>query len=164
MENKSKAGGDYLKRLWILLMVMLCCIAIAACGTKDLSRSSPPPSPPVIATVVPTTEAIDSDSPGPVIDDKVDPKIVSVISDHVQAIQTRDENLIKSTVLSTIKIDERAYMLWHADSGHIYEVSKISFQFGDEKNAVIDVSFENGEFYSFVMTNTNEGWKLYDID
>lgn len=153
-----------MKRLWTLLLVMIVCFAISACGDNGSSGSSNSPSNLAFPTTVSTTGAINSDSPSPVIDEKVNPKIVSVISDHVQAIQTKDENLIKSTVLSTIEMDERAYMLWNADISHNYEILKISFQFGDEKNAVIDVSFKYGEFYSFAMMNTNEGWKLYDID
>jgi len=164
-----------MNKAFILLFSIILCFALAACGKNTNNGSldapsaippelefSPAPSSPSASNPV-LSNPVASD---PEIDDKIDAKVVSVISDHVKAVQTKDKDLVKSTVLSSIPISEseRTYMLWNADASRVYEISKMSSQSADDKTAVVEVSFKNKDTFFFALTNTKDGWKIYDID
>jgi len=169
-----------MKNAFILIISILLCLALSACGKRAnngspaspsvsslASEASPAPSSPSASSPSSTSPAPPSPvASDPEIDDQIDSKVVSVIWDHVKAVQTKDEDLVKSTVLPTIPVSEseRTYQLWNTGDTQVYDISKMSLQSADDKTEVVNVLFKNGDTYSFALIVTKEGWKIYDID
>lgn len=157
-----------MKRIFILLMLMA--LFMSACQSGDnnpISSSSQNEANLTdnrenneVKEGEEESESVDSKMK---IDDQITDEVVEVIQNHIFAVQTRNEELIKSTVQKDLDFDERVYALWN-DSSKEYELKKLDYGHGDEKNEVVTVTFMNDVLLSFALTKTSDGWKLYDID
>lgn len=96
------------------------------------------------------------------VDDKINDEVVKVIQDYIQATHTKDEDLIRSTVLKDIAFDERAFALWH--DAKSYDLKKLTYGSGDAKSEVVTATFTTDEILSFALTKTDDGWKILDVD
>jgi hypothetical protein len=133
-----------------MLIVALLVLLLTAC--QDSGNGTP----------TPTDGGTSSGAVAIEIDDKINDEVVKVIQDYIKATHTKDEDLIRSTVLKDIGFDERAFALWHDSKS--YDLKKLTYGSGDEKNEVVTVTFTTDEILSFALTKTDGGWKILDVD
>lgn len=95
---------------------------------------------------------------------RVDESLAIVVARHLQAVRSGDEQLLRSTIIEGASSDSRVFMLWERRGESNAAASELKYQFGDEKAAVVDVTFQNGQRLSFALSKKEIGWKMYDID
>ncbi|WP_214627071.1 hypothetical protein [Paenibacillus agaridevorans] len=151
----------------IILIMLIALLILSACtsGNNNQINLSPQNKANVDGSsennaVQEANESVDSKIK---IDDQITGEVVDVIQNHILAVHTNDEELVKSTVLKDLDFDERVYALWN-DSLKEYKLEKLDYGHGDENNEVVTVTFINDVVLSFAVTKTSDGWKLYDID
>lgn len=143
-------------KIKFFLIIAMSVLLLTAC--QNGGDNAPPPS--EGGTI---SEPISTPDNGEVeIDDKINADVVKVIQNYMQATHTKDEDLIRSTVLDEIGFEERAFSLWNDPKN--LALKKLTYGSGDEKNEVVTVTFTNDEMLSFALTQTDNGWKIYDVD
>lgn len=104
---------------------------------------------------------------------KIPIDILKVVYDHFLAIEDKDINKIKETLLPDVDSENRVFQLWDYGEDNTIRLYEISYQFENEyqsgtrttKSIVVGVKYNNDKNVSFALQNTNnEGWRIYDID